>query len=371
MQKNQVAIIDIGSSKISAIVGEKGINKTFVIKLNKQYDYEGFSSGEFFDKDKFCELLNTIANELRIFYHNNLDCVYVGVPGDFTELLVKESQISFPKKKKITNIDVETLFDNAFTLQSANYSLINRSSIVYELDDFRRVANPVNYVSEILKAKLSFVICKNYFIECVEPIIKESGIKKVEFVSMPLAEALYLVDADSRDRLAILLDVGYITTTLSIIQGDGLIYMKSFDYGGGYITASLCDRFSIDFEDAENLKRKANLSSFNKNGDNYDVIEGADGVFYNVGDVKSTIFGSLDSLCESVSNALNDFKMTIPDYVALQITGGGISFLRGAKEHVAGRLNMSVQIAQPQVPLMEKPTMSSILSLLSISLNQV
>lgn len=370
MIKNQVAVIDIGSSKISAMVGEKGINKTFVIKYSKQYDYDGFGSGAFIDKDNFIQIIGVVAKELKNFYHGNLDSVYVGVPGDFTDLIVKESQISFPKKKKITAVDLNTLYDNAFSLQSTNYSLINRSSIIYELDDFRRVANPINCVSEILKGKLSFVVCKNYFIECVEPTIKEVGIKNVEFVSLPLAEALYLVDADSRDRLAILLDVGYITTTLSIIQGDGLVFLKSFDYGGGYITASICDKFSISFEEAENLKRKVNLSSFNKNGDNYDVIEGANGVFYNVSDIKNTIFSSLDYLCENVLSAFDEFNKIIPDYVSLQISGGGINYLRGAKEHVAGRLNMSVQTAAPSVPMMEKPTMSDILSLLNLALEQ-
>ena len=49
MQKKQVAVFDIGSSKVTAVIGERGINKTFVIKGRYSYEYDGFADGEFFD----------------------------------------------------------------------------------------------------------------------------------------------------------------------------------------------------------------------------------------------------------------------------------------------------------------------------------
>ena len=54
----------------------------------------------------------------------------------------------------------------------------------------------------------------------------------------------------------------------------------------------------------------------------------------------------------------------------LSITGGGIAYIRGAKEHVSGRLNMAVEVLAPSVPLMDKPIRSSILSLLDLAINQ-
>ena len=52
------------------------------------------------------------------------------------------------------------------------------------------------------------------------------------------------------------------------------------------------------------------------------------------------------------------------------LTGGGIAFLRGAKEHVANRLGMDVRILTPNVPLMNKPTESAVLSLMDLALEQ-
>ncbi len=369
MQKKQVAVIDVGSSKITAVVGERGINKTFIIKGSCSFEYDGFEDGVFFDMERLKNVLVAVSDGIKKAAGESISTVYVGVPGDFTEVFVKDGQISFPKKKKIQDEDVDTLFDSAFMLTSNKYTLINRSAVVYELDDFRRLANPVGVYSQILKGKLSFVVCSNYFIEAVKSTLVDCGFSHVECVSSSLAQALYLIDAETRDRTAILADIGYISTTFTIIQGDGLLYQKSFAYGGGYISAALTEKFSIDFDVAERLKRKINLSQINTSA-SHDLIEADNGEYYNIDEIKYTIKSSLDNLCENISQSIDESGYIIPEYVPLLVTGGGISYIRGAKEHVSSRLDMSVGILSPKVPLMDKPTESTILSLLDLALDQ-
>ena len=368
MQKKQVAVLDVGSSNITAVVGERGINKTFLIKGEGCFEYDGFTNGEFLDVDTFKSAVLSAVQLLKKTLRSSLDTVYVGVPGDFTRVLVKDSQISFPKKKRITEEDVDTLFDAAFILQNSKYTLINRSAIVYELDDCRRLANPVGEASEILKGKLSFVLCNNYFLDIVRTALKVGGVENVEFVSSALAQAMYLVSAETRDRIAEIVDVGYISTTFTLIQGDGIIYQKSFDYGGGFITASLTERLDMQFSDAEEIKKKVNLSRASAYG--LDIIDDENGRYYNVEEVKETIKDSLDILCENISSAIEDSGYVIPEYVPLMITGGGIALIRGAKEHVSSRLNCVVEILAPSIPLMEKPNKASVLSLLDLALEQ-
>ena len=365
MQKKQVAVLDVGSSKITAVIGERGINKTFVIKGRYSYEYDGFSDGVFFDVDKLKRILVALG---EIVKKSKIDTIYVGVPGEFTEVFVKDSQISFSKKKKIQAEDVDALFESAFIMNSTKYTLINRSAVVYELDDFRRLSNPVGATSQILKGKLSFVICSNYFIDIVKTALDGVGIKNIECVSTALAEAFYLVEAETRDRIAVIVDVGYITTTFTIIQGDGLLYQKAFSYGGGYITAEITEKFSVEFMVAEKLKRKTNLSHVSTSA--YDVTEGDNGEFYSVDDVKKAVVDSLDVLCEQISDAFDSSGYKIPEYVPLMITGGGIPYIRGAKEHISKRLGMSVEVVTPKIPLMDKPTESAILSLMELALEQ-
>lgn len=366
-KKKQVAIIDVGSSKITAVVAERGVNKTFLFKGRFEYFYEGFADGVFFEEDKLSSILKKAVLDLKKTVGDKLSTVYVGVPGAFTQVLVKDSQISFDGKKKIKEDDATALFDSAFILPSERYVLINRSAIVYELDDFRRLASPVGATSGILKGKLSFILCDKYFIDKVVPPISDMGIKDVECVSVSLAQALYLIDDESRDRVSVLLDIGHITSTLSVVQGDGIVMEKNFQFGGGYITAAIAEKFGISFDAAEKLKGKINLSSADGS---YGVIASETGEYYPESEIKECIVRALDSLCESIDDYLESAPYSLPSYVPILLTGSGISFLRGAKEHVSGRIGIDVRIVAPSVPLKNSPKESSVLSLLNLALEQ-
>lgn len=368
-QKMQVAIIDIGSSKIEAVVGERGVNHTFIIKGEQAFNYEGFCVGEIFDLNGFKSAIENASKFIKKTIKSGVNqTVYVGVPTAFTKVVVRDSQISFPKKKKITEQDIDKLFDAAFVPQSNRECMINRSAIVFELDDYRRLANPLGNSSEILKGKLSFVLCDNKIIDIIRTAIKIGSGFNAEFVPTSLAEAMYLVGAETRDRIAEILDVGHITTTFSIIQGDGILFEKAIDFGGGFITGALSQELDVSFEEAENLKKRINLSKLTESS--ADFIDGENGQYYNIEQIKKIIKESIDGLCEQIALAIDESGYAIPEYVKLMITGGGLVTIRGAKEHLSDRLGMIVEVLSPKVPLMESPLKSSTLSLLDIGLSQ-
>ena len=368
MRNKQVAIIDFGSSQIRAVVGQRGVNDTFIIKDKTVFDYDGYTGNSFLDVDQVKKTILKAGEFFKQAGKIEDNTVYVGVPSNFTQLVVKQSQISFEKKKRITDEDVDRLYDSAFVTSTAHKTLINRSAIIYELNDYRRLAYPVGAQSELLKGKLSFVLCDNSFVNAVKPGLDFCGFK-VEFVSISLAEVMYLFDEEARDRLSVLIDVGFISTTFSVVQGDGLIYEKNFDFGGGYITAAITEQLDVDFDVAETIKKKVNLSSISQNSP-LEIIEGQNGKYFNAEQVKQIIKACMEEFCENVSACLDDLPFVLPEYVPLKITGGGICFIRGAKELVASRLGVAVENISPRVPLMDNPLDSATLSLLDIALRQ-
>ena len=103
------------------------------------------------------------------------------------------------------------------------------------------------------------------------------------------------------------------------------------------------------------------------NGKDYDLIPLSDNSLQNAEQARCTVKESLDALCEEIQNCIDHSGYDIPEYVPLSITGGGISYLRGAKEHIANRTGLAIEIVAPKVPLMDKPTESSVLSLLDLT----
>lgn len=370
MRKNSVTVLDIGSSRITAAVAERGINNTFVIKGYATQNYSGFSDGTFFDPDDLDSAAGYCLKQVEDNVKYPITTVFVGVPGEFTTVVLREKQVAFDRTKKITEADLAGLYETAYDLKTQKYTLINRSGIYFTLDDMRRVADPVGSVARVLKGYLSFVLCDNSFTGTVAPLLKKRGVTGIEYVASPLAEGLYLFEPEARDRTAVLLDVGFLTSSFSVIKGDSVVYQKSFSYGGGHIAFELTKTLEIDPDIAEKLKKKVNLTCGVTDGGNYEVIDGDREYLFPVKQVNDIVLESLDELCESIGACFTGFDSEIPEYVPLSVTGGGICFMRGAKEHLSSRLNLMVETVAPPVPHMNKPTDSSLAALLDLALLQ-
>ena len=51
MSKNYVSVLDIGSSKLTVMIGEKGVNNTFNVRGAGEVNYAGFYEGVFLEPE--------------------------------------------------------------------------------------------------------------------------------------------------------------------------------------------------------------------------------------------------------------------------------------------------------------------------------
>ena len=61
MRRKSVAVLDIRSSEITAVVGERGVNNTFIIKSKYSCAYDGYAEGELLDRDNFLSAVHEIG----------------------------------------------------------------------------------------------------------------------------------------------------------------------------------------------------------------------------------------------------------------------------------------------------------------------
>ena len=169
------------------------------------------------------------------------------------------------------------------------------------------------------------------------------------------------------DAVKVIVDVGYITTNSTLFVGDGVLAKDSLDCGGGYITAALVEKYGISPGAAERLKREISLGYVRGGQSKYVVEDGGDVKSYSVEEVNETVKGVLDEIAGNVDEFLeeNSSKINVGE---IYLTGGGISYMRGAKEHLAGRFGQAVDVLVPAVPQYNKPVYASAISLLDFAL---
>ncbi len=365
---NSVIVIDVGSSKIIAVSGERGVNGTFAIDAFSELRYEGFSEGKFFDEG---ELKQTIINVLTAVCDSSkykASEIFVGVPGSFIRIENRKFRLSFGRKKKITAKDKEDLLEaGKRKIEVAGYEAAHASGVYYSLDDNRKVADPVGCVSSSLGGLITYQLCENYFSELVRTAVAKVSKASVRFVYDGYAEGRFLLGDDAVDAVKVIVDVGYITTNSTIFVGDGVIAKDSLDCGGGYITAALVEKYGLSPGAAERLKREISLGYVRGGQSKYVVEDDGDVKSYPVEEINETVKGVLDEIAGNVDEFLeeNSGKVNVGE---IYLTGGGISYMRGAKEHLAGRFGQAVDVLVPAVPQYNKPVYASAISLLDFAL---
>ena len=369
MFKNSVAVLDIGSSYISLFVGEESVNGTFAFRAKEVEEYNTFYDGEFSDVK---ETETIIAELFRKIYDNSpiasISRVFVGVPGEFIKTVSKNYKITFSKPKRITEQDVDSLFNLGYEALDDGYTLINRSAVYYSLGNVK-THNPIGANSISLAGRLSYVYTANYFKEVIDGILSKVGVKDVLYLSVDLAENLYLFSGEGKDVCRILVDVGYTTTSVSISSGNGLLYNSAIADGGGVITAYLSEELECDFFVAETLKRKINLGLRDNPDATYVITDRFDEEYsFSRNQVNDIVRRELDCIAERIDKALSLCALKIPSDVEVYFTGGGICYMRGAVEYVASRLNSYPNIVAPKIPHYDKPSKSSEISLISVAI---
>ena len=342
--KDSIAIVDFGSSKIVTLIGSEGINNTLTTLGKGEIFYAGFHNTNFIEPEnlKF-SIASSIANAEDASQQKITD-VYIGVPGEFSAVVTKNITLKFPKVKRITPFDVENIYKTGNIFENEpNYCLINQSVIYYEIDGGQKVIDPLNFKAKQVTGKISYILALRSFVEIIKSIFYDLNIRINGFISSVLAESLYLFEPSLRDKYALLVDVGYLTTSVALSQGNGLIYLNSFSMGGCHVSSDLSQCLRIPFSEAEQLKNKIALAWIPSSKDVYSV-ETSDQVMktYAAKAANEIALDRVELICSYIERCINLCKYEVPKFLPIYLAGGGISLMHGVRNIISQKLKRPV-----------------------------
>lgn len=371
MLKKSVAVLEIGSQRVTCVIAQRGVNGTFIFKSVSECDYDGFDGGKFFSKSSVMQAISSVIDETSKSARTRITDLYVGVPGEFSALRTKAHTVAYKYKRKISDKDIRGMYGAFYLGNGSDYFITDVSATSFELDDGRRILHPEGIRTYRLTGHLSYFLCHKEFSFIVDSACRAVGVKNIHYVSESLAEAQYLFAEDQRDYPRLLIDCGYLTTNVIVAYGGGILRQKAFSYGGGYITANLIDEFELDYDFAELLKRKVNLGLSLSSGDKYNVGLNDEYRSFPVDKVNYSVCGCLDELSGRVMQLISDWNIVPDRNLPVALTGGGICYMRGAKEHLSSRIGTGVYVCVPPVPSMNLPEKAANLALLDRVLKKV
>lgn len=364
MSRKSVAVLDVRSSEVSVVVGERGVNNTFVFKGSKTEPYDGYEGGAFYDVPKLKDAIIRALTGVEKATSERIRTLYIGVPGEFSTVLPREVETGFPKKRRISEREVNEVFEQGKT-ELEGFRFIRATSMIYVTADNRRVVDPIGLSSTSLDGVLSYFYCTNYFAETMEKIFANMHIA-LKFLPTSFAMASYLIPSETRDEYALFLDAGFLSSTVSVILGGGVLAQRTYWVGKAQIAVAVMKKFDLPYDAACALLSKANL--YAKGGDNKTEFSFR-GATYEIDMQKlnDAVKEGLDEICEAVGGFLDDCSGRELDYKPLYVSGEGIFEVRGALEHISGRVERVTEMLAPDLPYYNRPTMSSRIALIDMA----
>lgn len=368
MFKDCVCILDVGSSSITALVGEKSINNTFAFRAEESIDHYPFYKCVFTDVQVLEEEIGKLISNLKKNHDIGfIDRIFVGVPGEFIKVLCKNRMVSYSKAKKINEDDIAKLFEINRESVDSEHVLIHNSASFFVVGNVK-VYNPIGHLSINLGGKLSYVYVSEYFKSIFDNILYKLGVKVVKYISTDYAEANYLFSGENQNSTRTLIDCGFSTTSVTISQGKGLICSGAFPFGGGIISGKLCEELDCDFAVADYLRKKMNLGLVASERDVYSITYEDKLYEFNIAQCNEVVTSVLDEIAENIYNVVKSCEIKVDLDTETYFTGGGICFLRGAVEYVASKIRSMPNTIAPRIPRYNKESFSSKISLLATAL---
>lgn len=361
MGAKKFAVLDVSSDHLNLVVLDGKMSSNVVYKASAEY--AGFQDGEFLDIPGLCEAAENLINECRGASFCNFENILVGVPGEFTAVVCKNEEIEFKALRKITENDLKDLFRQGNTYENhAVFKPIDYSPIMYTANN-TRLMNPVGVTSNSLAGNVSYVLCERSFIQLFDKISQSVGIP-FEYTSSMLAEVLYLLPAEIRDKGVILADVGYISTNVVYCKGDGILHSVAFSLGGGNVAGDLTTCLSVPFDHAMELTPRLNLNLQPSPADSYTVSVRGDAFTYNIKEINEVAYCRVQDIAENIARALKASATDIPPKADVLLTGSGLSTIVGAKEIIAAETGRQVRILTPELLQFKKPAQASLAALI-------
>jgi len=365
------ATVEFGTSKIICTLARSDFNTNFSILGLGEKEYAGINNGKWVSPGSVSESLLGAIDACEHMASKRIRNVNVGVPSTFMDLYIVENTIEVPGSDgTILQENVEYLTQSSKRLElPENLEVVYAKPVYYTLDDGSYYLNPVNKKSRTLKGKIVVATADTDFIEDMVYVLDKLHIQIDEFIPECFAKATYLIPPVDRDLMAILVDVGYYATNISIIHADSVIHSRTVYVGGADLTGALSKGLGIEAEDAEKLKRRYSFGLYTEDMELKDYVKTTDGrlmQFFH-GDIQNIIDERVEYLATIVYNEIIEADIALSNKSKMFLTGGGVGMMQGIISFMEKIIPLPIILCKTNVVNYLMPTYHTTLSLVSES----
>lgn len=253
--------LDIGSTKICAIVGEfLPEDELRIVGVGTQ-PCHGLKKGVMVDIDSTVASIRHAIEEAQVMTGIDIDSAYVGIAGGHVMGINSYGVIAL-KDQEITLREIDQVIEVSRAVAlPVDREVIHVLPQEYMVDDQTGILDPLGMTGKRLEARVHIVTAAvasaHNLIRCVE----KAGLEVEDIVLAQLASGEAVLTPDERERAMVVIDIGGGTTDIVLLVGNRVRHTSVLAVGGNHITNDLAFGLNVPVPEAERLKKEHGCAS--------------------------------------------------------------------------------------------------------------
>ena len=255
MPKEFIVAIELGSSKMTGIAGQKNLDGSITVLATVEENSSScIRKGVIYNIDKTCQCLTSIIKKLKNFLKQDITQVYVGVGGRSIRSLKNVIVKDLPGASIISQDMINELMDINRNMTYPDQEILDAATQEYKIDNQYQI-DPVGIQCSHLEGIFLNILWRKNFYNNINTCFENANISIAEMYLAPLAMADSVLTDSEKRAGCMLVALGADPTTVSVYYKGILRHLSVIPLGGNNITKDLTC-LQLEDADAEKMKLK-------------------------------------------------------------------------------------------------------------------
>jgi len=253
-EKRMIVGLDIGTSKVVAVVGEVDSEGTIEVVGIGSHPSRGMKKGVVVDIESTVNAIQRAVEEAELMAGCQIHSVYVGIAGSHIRSMNSHGIVAI-REGEVVSADVERVLDAAQAVAiPADQKVLHVLPQEYVIDNQGGIKEPMGMSGVRLEAKVHLVTCAVNAAQNIEKCIHRCGLEVDGIILEQLASSFSVVTADERDLGVCLVDIGGGTSDIAIFTDGAIRHTGVIPIAGDQVTSDIAMALRTPTQHAEEIK---------------------------------------------------------------------------------------------------------------------
>src|SRR5438477_5663841 len=252
--RNLLVGLDIGTSKVVAIVGEIKSDGALEIIGIGSHPSRGLKKGVVVNIESTVQSIQRAVEEAELMAGCEIHSVFAGIAGSHVRSLNSHGVVGV-RDKEVSQGDVEHVIDAAKAVAiPADQKILHVLPQEFIVDGQEGIRDPIGMSGVRLEAKVHIVTGADSAAQNIEKCIQRCGLDVDDVVLEQLASSFAVLTEDEKELGVCLVDIGGGTTDLAVFSSGAIRHTAVIPIAGDQVTNDIAVSMRTPTQYAEDIK---------------------------------------------------------------------------------------------------------------------